>query len=126
MPPRKPRAPPAEPLMHGIYCHRYYTKNREEVNHKTKERMARLRASDVTVAPEALAARLEARRAAAKKYRERRQGCGNRNQWKLKLKARESRAAAAEERRKAKEKAERRERREEARRRADTAHPASE
>ncbi|KAJ7466740.1 hypothetical protein B0H11DRAFT_2239616 [Mycena galericulata] len=111
MPPKKPRAPPAEPLMHGIYCHRYYEKNREELNKKTRERMRRLRASDVTVPPEVLAARLEARRAAAKRYRER-------HQHKLKLKAREARAQAAEERRRAKEKREQRERREAARRRA--------
>ncbi|KAJ7502405.1 hypothetical protein B0H11DRAFT_1906988 [Mycena galericulata] len=92
MPSKKKRGSPAEPLMHGIYCHRYYTKNREQVNEKTRERMRRLRASDVTVPPEVLATRLEARRAAARKYRER-------NQWKLKLKAQESRAAAAEEHR---------------------------
>ncbi|KAJ7431002.1 hypothetical protein B0H11DRAFT_1942270 [Mycena galericulata] len=80
--------------MHGIYCHRYYMKNREQVNDKTRERMRRLRASDVTVRPEVLVARLEARRAAAKAYREK-------NQWKLKMKARAARAAAAEERRQA-------------------------
>ncbi|KAJ7432989.1 hypothetical protein B0H11DRAFT_2248631 [Mycena galericulata] len=112
MPSKKKRAPPAEPLMHGIYCHRYYskwvaascvslplskphTRNREELNDKTRERMRRLRASDTTVPPEVLAARLEARRAAARRYREK-------NQWKLKMKAREARAAAAEERRVAK------------------------
>ncbi|KAJ7494548.1 hypothetical protein B0H11DRAFT_1910563 [Mycena galericulata] len=111
MPPKKPRAPPAEPLMHGIYCHRYYEKNREEINEKTRDRMRRLRASDVTVPPEVLAARLEARRAAAKRYRQR-------HQHQLKMKAREARAQAAEERRHAKEKRERRERREAARRRA--------
>ncbi|KAJ7429155.1 hypothetical protein B0H11DRAFT_1945717 [Mycena galericulata] len=109
MPPKKPRAPPAEPLMHGIYCHRYYEKNREEINEKTRDRMRRLRASDVTVPPEVLAARLEARRAAAKRYRQR-------HQHQLKMKAREARAQAAEERRHAKEKRERRERREAARR----------
>ncbi|KAJ7431211.1 hypothetical protein B0H11DRAFT_1941979 [Mycena galericulata] len=111
MAPKKPRAPPAEPLMHGIYCHRYYEKNREEVNHKTRERMRRLRASDVTVPPEVLAARLEARRAAARRYRER-------HQHRLKMKAREARAEAAEERRRVKEKQEQRERREAARQRA--------
>ncbi|KAJ7431295.1 hypothetical protein B0H11DRAFT_1941925 [Mycena galericulata] len=109
--PSKKRAAPAEPLMHGIYCHRYFTKNREELNKKTCERMRRLRASDVTVPPEVLAARLEARRAAARKYRER-------NQSKLKVKARESRAAAAEERRRVKEHAERKEKRAAARREA--------
>ncbi|KAJ7446044.1 hypothetical protein B0H11DRAFT_1930384 [Mycena galericulata] len=86
------RSPPAEPLMHGIYCHRYYTKNRKEVNEKTRERMRRLRASDNTIPPEVLLARLEARRASARGYRER-------NQWKLKMKARAARAVAAEERR---------------------------
>jgi hypothetical protein len=84
--PKKPRNPPAEPLMHSIYCARYLRKcalvafilngadlsyrNREECNQKTRERMARLRASDVTVLPEVLAARLEARRTSAKRYRE--------------------------------------------------------
>ncbi|KAJ7435841.1 hypothetical protein B0H11DRAFT_2256788 [Mycena galericulata] len=111
MPSTKKRGPPAEPLMHGIYCHRYYTKNREKVNEQTRERMRRLRASDVTVPPEVLAARIEARRAAARKYRER-------NQWKLKLKARETRAAAAEERRRVKEHEERKEKRAAARREA--------
>ncbi|KAJ7490225.1 hypothetical protein B0H11DRAFT_2229141 [Mycena galericulata] len=89
MAPKKPRATPAEPLMHGIYCHRYYEKNREQVNNKTRERMRRLRASDVTVSPEVLAARLETRRAAARRYRER-------HQHRLKMKAREARAEAAE------------------------------
>ncbi|KAJ7739797.1 hypothetical protein DFH07DRAFT_965608 [Mycena maculata] len=95
MAPKKPCAPPAEPFMHSIYCSRYHRKNREEVNAKTRERMVRLRASDETVPPEVLAARLEARRAATKRYRER-------NQRKLKMKAREYRAVAAEERREAK------------------------
>ncbi|KAJ7181395.1 hypothetical protein C8R43DRAFT_941240 [Mycena crocata] len=97
MPPKKARAAPAEPLMHGIYCYRYYRKNLEACRGKTRERMARLRATDAFVAPEVLAARLEARRAAAQKYREK-------NKQKLALKAREARAAAAEQRREAKPK----------------------
>ncbi|KAJ7441811.1 hypothetical protein B0H11DRAFT_1932736 [Mycena galericulata] len=109
--PSKKRAAPAEPLMHGIYCYRYFTKNREELNKKTRERMRWLRASDVTVPPEVLAARLEARQAAARKYRER-------NQSKLKMKARESRAAAAEERRQVKEHQERKAKRAATRREA--------
>ncbi|KAJ7429238.1 hypothetical protein B0H11DRAFT_2266479 [Mycena galericulata] len=103
------RSPPAEPLMHGIYCHRYYTKNRKEVNEKTRERMRRLRASDNTIPPEVLLARLEARRASARGYRER-------NQWKLKMKARAARAVAAEERRQKREQEERKEKRAAARR----------
>lgn len=51
--------------------HEQGCRNREEINAKTRERMRRLRASDETVSPEILAARLEARRAAAKRYRER-------------------------------------------------------
>ncbi|KAJ7429585.1 hypothetical protein B0H11DRAFT_1944494 [Mycena galericulata] len=109
--PSKKRAPPAEPLMHAIYCHRYYMKNREQLNEKTRERMRRLRALDVTVPPEVLATRLEARRATARGYRER-------NQWKLKMKARVARAAAAEERRQAKEHQERKEKRAAARQEA--------
>ncbi|KAJ7462281.1 hypothetical protein B0H11DRAFT_2241421 [Mycena galericulata] len=111
MPSKKKRGPPAEPLMHGIYCHRYFTKNREQVNDKTRERMRRLRASDVTVPPEVLQARLEARRASAKAYREK-------NQWKLKMKARATRASAAEGRRQAREHEERKEKRAAARREA--------
>ncbi|KAJ7437716.1 hypothetical protein FB451DRAFT_1416699 [Mycena latifolia] len=117
---KKPRKPPTEPLMHAIYCYRYYTKNKEECNRKTRERMARLRASDETVAPEVLAAWLEARRAAAKKYREK-------NQRKLAMKAREARAQVAEERREAREREQRAERREAARlRAANYARPVSE
>lgn len=73
-------------FMGSIYSHRYYRKyvarhlpvllsdsprNREERNRKTRERMARLRAQDPTLPPEILAVRLEARREAARKYRER-------------------------------------------------------
>ncbi|KAJ7260024.1 hypothetical protein B0H12DRAFT_1069918 [Mycena haematopus] len=86
-------------------------RNRDEVNRKTRERMAWLRALDVTVAPEVLAARLEARRATAKKYREK-------HQWTLKMKAREARACTAAEQEAARAKKDRQAHREEARRRA--------
>jgi hypothetical protein len=46
------------------------SRNRERRNEETRERMARLRAQDATVAPEVLEARLAARREAACKYRE--------------------------------------------------------
>ncbi|KAJ7720210.1 hypothetical protein DFH07DRAFT_784455 [Mycena maculata] len=109
MPSKKPRALPKEPFMHSIYCDRYRRKNREELNSKTREQMVRLWALDVTVSPEILAARLEARREAARKYREK-------NKHKLKMKARETHAAAAEERHAAKERLDRKTQRVEARR----------
>lgn len=111
--------------MHGIYCHRYYQKyvrlvadfklahldilcrNREKVNEKTRERMRRLRATDTTVPPEVLAERVEKRRAAQARYREKcvfgtlSPGLADvscRNQWKLKMKAREVRADEADHR----------------------------
>ncbi|KAJ6592935.1 hypothetical protein B0H19DRAFT_1055596 [Mycena capillaripes] len=113
MAPKKSRNPPAEPLMHSIYCDRYLRKNREECNRKTRERMARLRASDVMVAPKVLAARLEARRAAAKKYREKCSCVIETNV--LRIKAREARARAANERQAAKDREALTERREAAR-----------
>ncbi|KAJ7893227.1 hypothetical protein B0H13DRAFT_2339815 [Mycena leptocephala] len=66
-------------------------RNRDERNRQTRERMARLRAQDAMVAPDVLAARLAARREAACKYREK-------NRRKIALKARETRARAAQER----------------------------
>ncbi|KAJ7906655.1 hypothetical protein B0H13DRAFT_2333285 [Mycena leptocephala] len=66
-------------------------RNRDERNRQTRERMARLRAQDAVVAPDVLAARLAARREAARKYREK-------NRRKIALKARETRARAAQER----------------------------
>lgn len=75
--------------MGSIYSYRYYRKyglgyypslprapnsrpprNRLERNEQTRARMARLCAQDATVSPEVLAARLEAHREAARKYRE--------------------------------------------------------
>ncbi|KAJ7826541.1 hypothetical protein B0H13DRAFT_2374339 [Mycena leptocephala] len=87
-------------FMGSIYSHRYYRKNRAERNRKTREQMARLRAQDATLPPEMLAARLEARREAARKYRER-------NRRQIAIKAREARAKAAEERAKARERSRR-------------------
>ncbi|KAJ7086808.1 hypothetical protein B0H15DRAFT_950322 [Mycena belliarum] len=113
MPPKKARAPPSDPMMHAIYCYRYYTKNQDDCKRKTRERMARLRASDETVPPEVLAARLEKRRAAARKYREK-------NKRKLAIKASDARALAAEQRREMKKRQQALERREAARHRADT------
>jgi hypothetical protein len=93
----KPAPKPRKPLsyddmlnrqfMGSIYSGRYYRKyaffigipvctqntyfrNREQRNAQTRERMVRLRAKDHTVPPEVLQARLDARRQAAHKYRE--------------------------------------------------------
>ncbi|KAJ7175548.1 hypothetical protein C8R46DRAFT_1030589 [Mycena filopes] len=57
-------------IMAGIYCDRYYRKNREHRNAQTRERMARLRAQDDSLPPHILEARLLARREDARKYRE--------------------------------------------------------
>ncbi|KAJ7160863.1 hypothetical protein C8R46DRAFT_1223212 [Mycena filopes] len=71
-------------IMAGIYCDRYYRKNREHRNAQTRERMARLRAQDDSLPPHILEARLLARREDARKYREK-------NRRKLAHKARELR-----------------------------------
>ncbi|KAJ7627909.1 hypothetical protein DFH06DRAFT_1141421 [Mycena polygramma] len=55
-------------LMGSIYSHRYYRKHREERNHKTRERMARLRAEEGSLPPDVLAIQLEARREAARRH----------------------------------------------------------
>ncbi|KAJ6479200.1 hypothetical protein C8R47DRAFT_1074642 [Mycena vitilis] len=78
-------------LMGSIYSHRYYRKHREERNQKTRERMARLRAEEGNLPPDVLAIRLEARREAARRYREK-------NRRQIALKARERRAHAAQTR----------------------------
>ncbi|KAJ6457194.1 hypothetical protein C8R47DRAFT_1082120 [Mycena vitilis] len=72
-------------LMGSIYSHRYYRKHREERNRKTRERMARLRAEEASLPPDVLESRLEARRKAACRYREK-------NRRQIALKARERRA----------------------------------
>ncbi|KAJ7098190.1 hypothetical protein B0H15DRAFT_797758 [Mycena belliarum] len=63
--------------------------NREERNAKTRLRMSALRAREATLPQADQEARLEARRASARKYREK-------NAWRLARKAREARAQARE------------------------------
>ncbi|KAJ7159903.1 hypothetical protein C8R43DRAFT_947983 [Mycena crocata] len=86
-------------LIEAIYSARYHRKNREERNRKTRLCMAALRAQDTTLPPEQLAARLAARRASAKKYREQQvHRMPTRNKWKIAKRAREARRAAKEQR----------------------------
>ncbi|KAJ7429284.1 hypothetical protein B0H11DRAFT_2266312 [Mycena galericulata] len=111
---KKPRSPPAEPLMHGIYCHRYYTKNRgggQPQNARADGPAAGIRRPQWP--PRCSQARLEARRAAAKRYRERSASTLP------EAEGAEARAISADARRKEREREERRELRREARRRAE-------
>ncbi|KAJ7858142.1 hypothetical protein B0H14DRAFT_3447442 [Mycena olivaceomarginata] len=69
------------------YCKAYHCRNRARRNKATQQRMARLRAQDSALSPDALEARLVARREAASKYREK-------NHIRLAEAARDSRAIA--------------------------------
>ncbi|KAJ7077511.1 hypothetical protein B0H15DRAFT_955014 [Mycena belliarum] len=78
-------------FMQRFHSQTYHHRNREEHNAKTRLRMSALRAREATLPQADQDARLEARRASARKYREK-------NAWHLARKAREARAQAREHR----------------------------
>ncbi|KAJ7429910.1 hypothetical protein B0H11DRAFT_1943991 [Mycena galericulata] len=83
-------------FMDAIYSSRYHRKNRDERNRKTRERMAALRLREVTLPPQIAAGRLEAKREAARKYRERPKW--GRHKFAIARRARERREVAAQKR----------------------------